>query len=76
VEAVALDSKNRIVVTGKPDYSLARFQPNGKLNRSFGHRGTVTEELGGFSTALAIDSRNRPVVAGGFPSFTLARFIG
>jgi uncharacterized delta-60 repeat protein len=76
VEAVALDSKNRIVVTGKPDYSIARFQPNGKLNRSFGHRGTVTEELGGFSTALAIDSRDRPVVSGGYPSFVLGRFIG
>lgn len=76
VQAVAIDSKNRIVATGKPDYSLARFQPNGNLNRSFGHRGTVTEDFGGFSGALAIDSRNRPVVAGGYPSFVLARFIG
>jgi uncharacterized delta-60 repeat protein len=76
VQAVALDSKNRIVVTGKPDYSVARFQPNGKLNRSFGHHGTVTEELGGFSTALAIDSRDRPVVSGGYPSFLVARFLG
>ena len=77
VEAVALDSKNRIVVTGKPDYSLARFQPNGKLNRSFGQGGTATRESGSdWSDALAIDSRDRPVIAGGYPSFVLARFIG
>jgi uncharacterized delta-60 repeat protein len=77
VQAVAIDSKNRIVATGKPDYSVARFQPNGKLNRSFGHRGTVTEEFGAsFAGALAIDSRNRPVVAGGYPNFFLARFLG
>lgn len=77
VNAVALDSRNRIVVTGKPAYSLARFQPNGKLNRSFGHHGTVTKNFGeGWSEALAIDSKNRPVVAGGYPDFVLGRFIG
>jgi uncharacterized delta-60 repeat protein len=77
VGGVALDSKNRIVVTGKPDYSVARLQPNGKLNESFGHGGTTTRESGGdWSDTLAIDSRDRPVVAGGYPSFVVARFLG
>jgi len=79
VSAVALDSKNRIVVTGKPDDSLARLRPNGNLDRSFGHHGTVTEDFGRrqFPGALAIDSRDRPVMAGGYPGGRLlARFIG
>jgi uncharacterized delta-60 repeat protein len=77
VWGVALDSENRILVTGKPDFSVARFQPNGKLNRSFGRGGTTTRESGGdFSVALAIDSRDRPVISGGYPNFVLTRFIG
>ncbi len=75
---VAIDSRNRIVVTGPPYFSLARYQPNGKLNKSFGHDGRVTKNIGGAS-AVAIDSRNRPVVAG--PAlrpglFAVARFFG
>jgi uncharacterized delta-60 repeat protein len=75
---VAIDSKNRIVVTGPPYFSLARYQPNGKLNKSFGHDGRVTKNIGGAS-AVAIDSRNRPVVAGsasGPAVFAVARFLG
>jgi hypothetical protein len=75
---VALDSRNRIVITGKPDFTVARFQPNGNLNRSFGHRGTVTKDFGGVGArSVAIDSRDRPVVAGdGGNRFVVARFIG
>jgi uncharacterized delta-60 repeat protein len=77
VNAVALDSKNRIVVTGKPAYSLARLRPNGGLDRSFGHHGTVVKDLGeGWSQGVAIDSQNRPVVVGGYPDFLVARFLG
>jgi uncharacterized delta-60 repeat protein len=78
--AVALDSQNRIVVAGRPCYSVARFQPNGKLNRSFGHHGITSKDFGhNFPEALAIDSRDRPVVAGAYPGgipLTLVRFIG
>jgi uncharacterized delta-60 repeat protein len=77
VRDVALDSKNRIVATGRPDFSLARFQPNGNLNRSFGRRGTVKKDLDGLAESVAIDSRNRPVIAGdGGTRFVVARFIG
>ena len=74
---MALDSNHRIVVTGKPAYSLARLKPSGKLNHSFGHHGTVTKNFGeGWSLGLAIDTGDRPVVAGGYPDFVLGRFIG
>jgi uncharacterized delta-60 repeat protein len=78
VRAVAIDSKNRIVATGKPEFSLARLQPNGNFSRSFGHRGTVTKDLGGAEArSVAIDSRNRPVVAGdGGTKFVVARLVG
>jgi uncharacterized delta-60 repeat protein len=76
-EAVGIDSRNRIVATGRPDFSVARFQPNGNLNRSFGHRGTVTKDLGALAKSVAIDSRDRPVVAGdGGTRFVVARLIG
>jgi uncharacterized delta-60 repeat protein len=78
VYGVALDSKNRIVVTGKHNFTVARFQPNGNLNRSFGRNGRVTKDFDGAQArAVAIDSRDRPVVAGdGGTRFVVARFIG
>jgi uncharacterized delta-60 repeat protein len=77
VRDVALDSNNRIVATGRPDFSVARFQPNGNLNRSFGRHGTVTKDLDALAKSVAIDSRNRPVIAGdGGTRFVVARLIG
>jgi uncharacterized delta-60 repeat protein len=78
VYGVALDSQNRIVVAGKHNFTVARFQPNGNLNRSFGRHGRVTKDFGGAQArAVAIDSRDRPVVAGdGGTRFVVARFIG
>jgi uncharacterized delta-60 repeat protein len=87
--SVAIDRRNRIVVGGGPKFYLVRYQPNGKLNRSFGHNGKVAKGLGfgkasgagdrnqrGIN-AVAIDSRDRPIVAG--PSrdkLAVARLIG
>jgi uncharacterized delta-60 repeat protein len=74
---VAIDSKDRIVVAGTPNVSLARYQPNGNLNKSFGHKGRVTRRFGATAAAVAIDSRNRPVVAGfNAGLFAVARFLG
>jgi uncharacterized delta-60 repeat protein len=77
---VAIDSKQRIVVTGTPFFSLARYRPNGKLDKSFGQDGRVTKSHKlGASSAVAIDSRNRPVAAGfGVrpQRFAVARFLG
>lgn len=78
VGGVALDSKNRIVVAGKHEFTVARFKPNGNLDHSFGHRGRVTKDINGAQArAVTIDSRNRPVVAGdGGLDLVVARFIG
>jgi uncharacterized delta-60 repeat protein len=83
--ALAIDSRNRIVVAGTPQFSLIRYKPGGHLDKSFGDRGKVWEDFGnGGANGLAIDSRDRPVVAGsgtgGSPAarqqFTVARFLG
>lgn len=66
---MALDSRGRIAVGGSCDahrvVSVVRFHPNGKLDRSFGHRGHTTKHVFiGKAMALAIDSRNRIDLAG------------
>jgi uncharacterized delta-60 repeat protein len=84
---VAIDSHRRIVAAGSTaagedyDFALARFEPNGDPDGSFGSAGQVTTVFGGSSDArsVAIDSRDRIVAAGyadGVPSgkFALARY--
>ena len=78
--ALAIDSKDRIVVTGAPQFALARYRPNGNLNRRFGSHGRVQEDFGQryahYAYGLAIDSRDRPVVAGFAKRlFAVARFL-
>ena len=82
VEALAIDSKGRIVAAGDSDignppnpigvFTLARYKPNGSLDKSFGGDGIVTTEIGGFSyaTSVAID-RKRRIVVGGSSTATL-----
>jgi uncharacterized delta-60 repeat protein len=83
---MALDSRERIVVGGPCELrlvSLARYKPNGQLDRSFGKGGRVNKhvrvakhaQMRGVR-ALAIDSHDRIDVAGdsGLSLFTLARF--
>ena len=70
---MAIDSRGRIVVAGPSchsypdcDFALARYRRNGSLDRSFSGHGKVTTDLGsGGANSMAIDSRNRIVVAGG-----------
>ena len=68
--AVAIDSRGRIVVAGfgpGNSWGLARFKPNGKLDRSFGQNGTEITLFTDYDVAesIAIDSQGR-IVAGGF----------
>ena len=75
-QSLAIDSKGRIVAAGDsyignaPNpigvFTLARYKPNGSLDKSFGGDGTVTTEIGGFSfaTSVAIDRKGRIVVGG------------
>jgi uncharacterized delta-60 repeat protein len=72
--AGAIDSHGRIVVAGfataklyEGRFALARYKPDGHLDRSFGHDGKVTTDLrlgDGWAYAVAIDSRDRIVAAG------------
>lgn len=75
VPGIALDSKGRILVAwSSSSYSLFRFGRDGKLDRSFGKRGRAgTDAIKGNVFSMAIDSRNRTVLAGG-PYCTLVRF--
>jgi uncharacterized delta-60 repeat protein len=69
---VAIDGKGRILVAGytidgDPDFALARFRPNGRLDPDFGGGdGRVTTDLGGTDYAfdIALGSNGRIVVAG------------
>jgi uncharacterized delta-60 repeat protein len=83
---VAIDSRDRIVAigsTGKgenPNFALARYKPNGHLDRSFSGNGRVTTDLRGFhdqAESVAIDSRGRIVVAGstGHPPTPGSRYL-
>jgi len=87
IRSVAIDSRGRIVAAGArcgefPDcaIALARYMPDGRLDRSFSHDGRVTTgfEQRAFANSLAIDSRGRIVVAGlagaDHPHFMLARY--
>lgn len=87
--AVTIDSHRRIVAVGatNPPYNgafaLARYRPDGSLDRSFGTRGTVTTDFGGYdgASSVAIDSHGRIVVAGQYtnggpnhPGFAIASY--
>jgi uncharacterized delta-60 repeat protein len=84
---VAIDSRDRLVAAGIVgdfpdwDFALARYKRNGARDRSFGTGGKVTTDIGAADVAssVAIDSRNRIVVAGSSgehleEDFVLARY--
>ncbi|MGH2965969.1 MAG: hypothetical protein ACRDMH_11390 [Solirubrobacterales bacterium] len=77
--AVAIDSRGRIVAAGGyGQFQLARYHPNGTIDRSFSRNGKVRTGSGsGYANAVAIDSRDRIVAAGsGSGHFRLMRFVG
>ena len=82
LNSIAIDAHNRIVAAGAApnhEFALARYKPNGRLDRSFSHNGKVTGPMrGNFSGAgfVGIDSRRRivAVAAGGVHNYRLARY--
>ncbi len=88
--AVAVQADGRIVVAGfssepgsEPDFALARLQPDGSLDATFGTDGQVTTGFGGgtgdYAAAAAIQPDGRIVVAGwtsdgSDADFALARY--
>jgi uncharacterized delta-60 repeat protein len=77
---VGIDSRRRIVAVGGggvTSFLIARYKPNGSLDRSFGRHGKVKTDSADSSVwSAAIDSRDRIVVAAGHATGVLARFIG
>jgi uncharacterized delta-60 repeat protein len=87
---VAIDSHERIVVAGRVDsaagieLAVARYDPNGALDQTFGIGGkaTVANAARSGATSFAFDDHERIVIAGNLPvsgggtAFGLARLIG
>jgi uncharacterized delta-60 repeat protein len=82
---LALQPNGRIVVAGynKTGFAMARYRPDGRLDRSFSVNGTIDHVYGSwsplryiFAGAVAVQPDGRIVVAGGFDIFHigLARF--
>jgi uncharacterized delta-60 repeat protein len=67
--ALGVDSQNRPYVSGavprNEGFAVARFTRSGHLDRSYGGNGVGFVEVEGFSHDIAIDSRDRAVLAGG-----------
>jgi uncharacterized delta-60 repeat protein len=85
VGSVGIDSHGRPVAIGSHghEYALARYHPNGDLDRSFSGNGKASGRFvfpnrrhAGFVHAGVLDPQDRVVVAGGDSHFLLARFIG
>jgi uncharacterized delta-60 repeat protein len=99
--AITTDSKERIYLAGRigkhagngkkgsqrTDFLLARTNPKGGVDRSFGKEGIVTTDFGGsassFATQVMLDGKGRILVGGGVQSpqlesgggFALARYL-
>ena len=87
--SLAIDSQGRIVAGGftrerrhPSDFALARYEPDGTLDTSFGSGGKVVTNFAGrdYAHSIAIDSEDRIVAAGesgragDFRHFALARY--
>jgi uncharacterized delta-60 repeat protein len=90
--AVAIQNDGKIVVAGSAanggdastlEFALARYNPDGTLDATFGAGGKVTTDISGFgdeARALVIQADNKIVVAGSVPGvttntdFALARY--
>jgi len=66
-ESVGIDSQGRIVAAGfaERDLAVARYEPDGNLDPSFGDDGKITTDFPGVAAAdsIAIDSQDR-IIAG------------
>jgi uncharacterized delta-60 repeat protein len=65
----AIDHHGRIVAVGHPwgyDFGLARYRPDGRLDRTFSGNGKVASGVYGTPSSVAIDVKGRIVVAGDY----------
>src|SRR5215210_1419525 len=56
VSAIAIQSDGKIIAAGggRGDFALARYAPDGRLDRSFGSGGKVRTNFGGNDAAYAV----------------------
>jgi serralysin len=84
-DAVAIQDDGKIVVAGsrvvpggetgdEVDIALARFRPNGRLDRSFGRDGRVRARSGSSVTDLALQKKGKILVTTGGDKFGVVRF--
>jgi uncharacterized delta-60 repeat protein len=81
--SIAIQKNGRIVVSARygyddtPKFMVARFMPDGKLDRSFFKRGFYVDHLGDASAAekVIVDHRGRIVVAGGYAQSDTGNFV-
>jgi uncharacterized delta-60 repeat protein len=78
--AVAVQPDGKIVAAGRGagwpgEFALARLEPDGSIDSTFGSDGTVTTAVGPISSvrALAIQPDGK-IVTAGYPDFALARY--
>jgi uncharacterized delta-60 repeat protein len=101
--AVAVDGQGRLLFAGRitkrvskkkknrlrrSTFLVARMNPDGTVDRSFGHKGSVRTGFGGpsssFATQVMLDAQGRILVGGGISTpllatgggFALARYLG
>src|SRR5215467_4641280 len=88
LHAIAIDSDGRIVAAGsasrpgqRPEFALARYNPDGSLDTTFGASGKTTTNLSGDDAAygIALAADGKIVVTGAsaihdFPKFGIARY--
>ncbi|HEX5880137.1 MAG TPA: delta-60 repeat domain-containing protein, partial [Actinomycetota bacterium] len=79
--ALAVQADGKLVAAGVAptatgsDFALARYNPNGTLDASFGAGGTVTTDLIGGANALVVQADGKLVAAGvAGQDFGLARY--
>lgn len=80
---LALQSDGKVVIAGegtvrgRHEFALARYRPDGSLDRTFGVGGKVLTRIGSdgaFANALAIQPDGKLVAAGSGVDFLLARY--
>lgn len=74
--ALAIQADGKLVVAGSSAFSiaLARYNPNGTLDPSFGSRGLVLSDFGVQASALVIQADGKIIVAGNTNHFVLERY--
>ena len=84
-DALVLEPDGKLIAAGLALWSptsyrhfgLARYNPDGTLDGSFGNSGKVTTDFGvdAWATALVLQPDGKPVAAGRGPGYALARYL-